>query len=56
MDGLVVVVFGIRRWLITNMDKLRDAITRGKSMAVPRFRRLHMAGTLLNVVQLGTSF
>ncbi len=53
MGGLVVVVFGIRRWVISNMDRLRDAMTRGESMALPRFRRLHMAGMLLNVVQLG---
>lgn len=54
MGGLVVFVFGIRRWVISNMDKLRDAITRGDSMAVPRFRRLHIAGMILNVVQFGT--
>ena len=53
MGGLVVVVFGIRRWVIANMDRLRDAITRGESTAVPRFRRLHMTGMVLNVVQLG---
>ena len=54
MGGLVVFVFGLRRWMISNMDKLRCAMTRGDFMAVPRFRRLHIAGMILNVVQLGT--
>ena len=52
MGGLVVVMFGIRRWMISNMDKLRDAIARGDSKAIPRFRHLHMAGMALNVFQL----
>ena len=54
MCGLVAFVFLIRRWMISNMDYLRGAITRGESMAVPRFRRLHIAGMVVNVVQLGT--
>jgi hypothetical protein len=54
MGGLIVFVFGVRRLVIPNMDKLRGAITRGESMAVPRFRRLHIAGIVLNVVQFGT--
>jgi hypothetical protein len=54
MGTLVVVVFGIRRWVISNMDKLRDAINRGEPMAVSRFRRLHVAGMIVNVAQLGT--
>ena len=54
MGGLAVFVFGVRRWMIFSMDKQRDAIARGESMAVPRFRRLHIAGMILNVLQLGT--
>ena len=51
MGGVVVFVFGIRRWVISSMDELRGAIARGDAMAVPRFRRLHIAGMILNVVQ-----
>lgn len=53
MGGLVVAMLGIRRWVIANMDMLRDAIARGESEAIPRFRRLHLAGMVLNVLQLG---
>jgi len=53
MGGLAIFVFGVRRWMISSMDQQRDAIARGESMAVPRFRRLHIAGMILNVVQLG---
>jgi hypothetical protein len=54
MVGLVVFVLLIRRGMLSKMDRVRDAINRGESMAVPRFRRLHIAGMVLNVVQLGT--
>jgi hypothetical protein len=53
LGTLVVFVFGIRRWMISNMDRLRDAIARGDATAVPKFRRLHIAGIVLNVLQLG---
>src|SRR5262245_58441880 len=54
MGGLVAFVFAVRRWVLSSMDTLRGAIARGDSMAVPRFRRLHIAGMALNVLQLGT--
>ena len=54
MAGLVVFVLVIRRWMLSKMDEQRDAIARGEAIAVPRFRRLHIAGMMLNVVQLGT--
>ena len=53
MSGLVVFVFATRLSVISSMDRLRDAIGRGDAVAVPRFRRLHIAGMVLNVVQLG---
>lgn len=54
MGGLIVFVYGTRRWMISNMDKLGAAIASGESTAVARFRRLHIGGMILNVVQLGT--
>jgi len=54
MTVLVVFVFGLRRWMISNMDTLRGAMAGGDSSAVPRFRRLHIVGMILNVVQFGT--
>jgi hypothetical protein len=54
MAGLAVFVLAIRCWVLSNMDELRGAIARGEAMAVPRFRRMHIAGMILNVVQLGT--
>jgi hypothetical protein len=54
MAGLAVFVLVIRGWVISRMDTLRSEITRGESMAVRRFRRLHIAGMVINVIQLGT--
>jgi len=54
MGGLVAFVFAVRRWMLSNMDRLRDAIARGESGAVPQFRRLHIAGMALNVIQFAT--
>ncbi|HEU5295488.1 MAG TPA: hypothetical protein VFU71_11935 [Burkholderiaceae bacterium] len=54
MSGLFVFVFAVRSRVVSQMDDLRGAMARGESMAVPRFRRLHIAGMILNVAQLGT--
>jgi hypothetical protein len=53
MGGLAVLVLAIRRGVLSQMDKLRDAITRSEPGAVRRFRRLHIAGMVLNVIQFG---
>lgn len=53
IGGLVGFVFATRRWVIPHMDTLRGAIAEGEPTAVPRFRRLHIAGMILNVVQFG---
>ena len=52
--ALIAFVFGIRRWIISKMDKLREAIARGEATAVPEFKRMHIAAIILNVLQLGT--
>ena len=54
MGGLVVFVFSVRLLFISNMDRLRGVMLGGDSGAVRKFRRLHIAGILLNVLQLGT--
>lgn len=53
MMGVVAFVFLLRHWMLSKMDKLRTAITGGELAAVTRFRRLHIGGTLFNIVQLG---
>jgi len=53
MIVLVAFVFGVRLVVISQMDQLRGAIAAGELTAVSRFRRLHIAGMVLNVVQLG---
>ncbi|HTP72414.1 MAG TPA: hypothetical protein VML58_09365 [Burkholderiaceae bacterium] len=55
MAALVAFVFVVRRWMLARMDGLREAIGRGDASAVPRFRRLHIAGMVLNVVQFGVA-
>jgi hypothetical protein len=54
MGGLAAFVLAIRHWVISSMDLLRGAMAGGDAEAVPKFRRLHIAGMVLNVLQLGT--
>lgn len=53
MIGVAALVFSIRRWFIPRMDRLQAQIAAGDTAAIPQFRRLHIAGMLLNIVQLG---
>ncbi len=49
-----VAVFGFagRHWFVRRMDTVRSAMTADDSFAIRQFRRLHIAGMLLNVVLL----
>lgn len=54
MAFIAALAFSLRRWLvIPRMDLLRDTIP-AVDLSARQFRRLHIAGMLLNVVQLGT--
>jgi hypothetical protein len=54
MACIASLAFALRRWLvIPRMDVLRDRIPASDS-AILRFRRLHIAGMMLNVAELGT--
>jgi len=44
--------FAGRRWFVSRMDMVRSTMTADDSGAIRRFRRLHIAGMLLNVVLL----
>ena len=49
------LAFTLRRWIvIPRMDALRSTMQATDQAAIVRFRLLHIAGMLLNVVQLGT--
>jgi hypothetical protein len=41
-----------RCWFVSRMDMVRSTMTADDSEAIRRFRRLHIAGMLLNVVLL----
>jgi len=41
-----------RYWLVSHMDRVRSTMTADDSSAIGRFRRLHIAGMLLNVLLL----
>ena len=49
-----VAAFGLagRHWFVAWMDAVRSTMTPDDSAAIRRFRRLHIAGMLLNVVLL----
>lgn len=53
MGGVAAFVFAVRRWVVPRMDALRERIAGGDAAAIPSFRRLHIAGILLNLVQVG---
>lgn len=44
--------FAGRHWFISRMDMVRSTMTADDSSAIRKFRRLHIAGMLLNVVLL----
>jgi hypothetical protein len=41
-----------RRWLVSRMDTVRGTMSAEDSTAIAQFRRLHVAGMLLNVALL----
>lgn len=52
MGAVAAFVFAVRRWFIPRMDTLRELIASGDTAAIARFKRLHLAGILLNVLQV----
>lgn len=46
------VGFAGRAWFVSRMDTVRSTMTADDSSAIRQFRRLHIAGMLLNVVLL----
>lgn len=42
-----------RFWFVSRMDSVRSTMTPDDAAAIRRFRQLHIAGMLLNVVLLG---
>lgn len=52
--AIAALAFSLRRWLIIpRMDQLRGTMP-GPDSTTSQFRRLHVAGMVLNVAQLGT--
>lgn len=49
---LALVVFQSRRVVLRDMDRVRETMTSDDAAAIARFRRLHIGGMVLNVVQL----
>jgi len=51
--GFVAAVgFAGRHWFIARMDLVRSTMTADDSLAIRKFRRLHIVGMLLNVLLL----
>ena len=44
----------LHRVVVSRMDRVRETMTPTDGAAISRFRRLHVGGMLLNVIQLGT--
>ena len=52
--GVGALAFLLRRAVISRMDRLRSTMTPSDKAAISRFRRLHIGGMAINVVQLGS--
>jgi hypothetical protein len=52
MGCIAILGLAGRYWLVGRMDALRSTMTADDSVAIRRFRRLHVAGMLLNVLLL----
>src|SRR5689334_13982740 len=50
---MAVLALLLRRWVLERMDGLVRGMAGGGAAAVSRFRRLHLTGIALNVLQLG---
>lgn len=54
LAGLAAFVFMVRSRFIPRMDFLRAQIAAGDATAIRQFRRLHLTGIFLNLVQVAT--
>jgi hypothetical protein len=54
MAAVAVLAFCLHRTIVGRMDALRETMTPTDHAAISRFRRLHVGGMLINLVQLGT--
>lgn len=52
MAGIALIAFASRRGILSGMDRLRDAMTATDAARIRQFRKLHVWGMVLNVVQL----
>lgn len=52
LGSVAAIGFAGRRWVVPRMDAVRSAMTADDAFAIRRFRRLHIAGMLLNVLLL----
>jgi len=52
LSGVAGIGFAGRHWFVSRMDTVRSTMTADDSSAIRQFRRLHIAGMLLNVVLL----
>ena len=50
--GIACIGFIARRVIVARMDRLRDTITATDTTVISRFRRLHVAGLVLNIFLL----
>jgi len=52
LGGVAGMGFAGRRWFISWMDRVRSTMTPDDAPAIRRFRQLHIAGMIANVVLL----
>ena len=52
MVSIAALALYLRKAGLTRMDELRTRIEGGEAMAITEFRRVHIAGMVINLVQL----
>ena len=52
LGGMAVLAVAMHRWMLPRMDDLRTTMHDGDQNAIRQFRKLHIAGIALNLMQL----
>jgi hypothetical protein len=53
LSGVAACGFAGRHWLVARMDQVRSSISADDAPSIAKFRRLHIAGMVLNVALMG---
>mgnify|MGYP000863832667 FL=1 len=53
LGSIALLAVVLHHWMMTRMDTLRTTMHEGDRRAISRFRKLHVSGIAMNLMQLG---